>query len=172
MTSFFLEKFKRNSFLLVLLFISTLFYSCIPYPGNIDEAEDSGFGIDILNYSDRSYTGCILYVGAINENDKFIALDSLVYPNLYIKNRNEDTKIDGFDGIKYGLTQPFQENSQNLTKFNTWASPTRAKIESISPKGEISFKLSLNEGNTGVFETFKFSILDINAVISEDGSIK
>lgn len=157
---------------ILVLFVITLFFSCqslIDFP---DEAEDSGFRIDILNYSDISYTGCTFYVGAINENDKFIALDSLVYPNLYIKNRNEDTKIDGFDGRKYGLTQPFLENSQNLTKFNTWVSPTRDKIESISPKGEISFKLSLNNGSTGVFETFKFSILDLNAVISEDGEIQ
>jgi len=107
---------KKN---IVLLLAITLFLSCESLIGNIDEAEDSGFRIDILNYSDISYTGCTFYVGAINANDKFIALDSLVYPNLYIKNRNEDTKIDRFVGRKYGLTRPFQENSQNLTKFNT-----------------------------------------------------
>lgn len=154
------------------LAVLCLSYSCVPPIGNIDEFEDSGFRIKILNYSDKSYTGCIIYVGALDKTNKFIALDSLDYLNLYIKSRNEETKIDRFDGKKYSVTNPFEEFSNGLTKFNTWAPPARGKIENISPNGEISFKLSLVNGPTGIFETFKFSIGDINAVISENGVIK
>jgi len=159
---------KKN--ILVLLVI-TLFFSCQSLIGDIDEAEESGFDIQIRNYSDISYIGATIYIGAINEKNNYVALDSLVYKDLYITNRNENGEIDSSNRM-FSTTIPFKGKKQQLTKFSTWAPPSKNKINKINAENIISLKLKLHNKQHGIFYSDIYRHGFINAVILEDGSIE
>ena len=154
----------------ISLAVLCLSYSCIPPIGNIDELEDSGYILKIRNFSEETYTGCTLYIGVINSTKDFIKIDSLVFDDLIVINRDEGTEV--FDGKKYALIEPFDVYKQKLTKFSTWAPPPKDIIESISPEGKVSFKFLLHNGGPFGISEPQNGVGGITVIISENKLIE
>lgn len=155
---------------ILVIFVIALFVSCqFPY-SNIDEAEDSGYVLHIRNFSETTYIGFTFYNGVIDANNNFVAIDSLVYDNLEISNRNVGDEVTQ-DGKKYSIIRPFKINKEKLTKFGTWAPPNFEQINKIKPNGRVSLKFLLYENNKSVIKTpngIGYVFFDI----LEDGSLR
>ena len=91
---------------ILVLFLVSLFFSCQSLTGSIDEDEDSGYVIKVTNFSEESYVGFTFYSGVIDINNNFVALDSIVYDNLEIPNKNVGDKVRQ-DGKKYSIIESF-----------------------------------------------------------------
>ncbi|ARV14743.1 hypothetical protein [Polaribacter sp. SA4-12] len=154
----------------IYLIILCVSYSCIPSIGNIDEAEESGYELIIRNYSEKDYTGFIFYNGVINDNNKFVIIDSIEYENFIIPNKNIGDNVSG-NGEKSSIIRPFMTSHPKLTKFNTWAPPSFEKINEISPEAKVSLKFLLHENNKSIVKTPN-GIGTVYIDILEDGSLR
>lgn len=159
-----------NKKYIVLFFIIFIIFSCQSLIGDIDEAEDSGFTLNVINFSEASYTGFTFYNGVIDANSNFIAIDSLVYNNLKIPNKDEGDNIRQ-DGKKYSIIRPFDLANPKLTKFNTWAPPSFESVNQISLGAKVSIKFLIHENGKSVTKTPN-GIGNIFFDILEDGTLQ
>jgi len=149
--------------IIILIFFS-FFFNCT---GNFFDTDiDSGFQIFIRNYSDKNYKGCKFYMGAIDANNTFITVDSLVYPDLVIFKKTEGDCIDAENG--FSTTKPFLENSNGLNKFGYWE-PKHQTIKELSADNKIHFKAEV-EGKI-VFNIAGGANGQLFLRILEDGSL-
>lgn len=154
----------------IYLVILCVNYSCIPPIGNIDEAEESGYVLNVSNYSDIAYTGFTFYNGIIDSRGNFVKIDSLVYNSIKILKAADGDNIRQ-DGVRFSLVKPFDIDNTKLTKYNTWAPPNFQKINEIKEGGRVSLKFYLHETKKSVIKTpngigySSFSIL-------EDGTLQ
>jgi len=126
---------------IVLILVMTIFTNC-DVLDSID-AHDSGFQLSIDNYTDKEYIGCKFYMGAFDVNNTFIAVDSLIYPDLVIFKKNEGNDINTERG--FSTTFPFRESKKGINKFGFWE-PKFAEILEISGNRGIVFKFELKNG--------------------------
>lgn len=158
---------KKN---ILLLLAITLFFSCQSLIGDIDEAEESGYILNVRNFSETSYIGFTFYSGVIDANSNFIALDSIAYDDLRIPNKDEGDNIRE-DGVKFSLVTPFDINNEKLTKFSTWAPPSFERINEISSGAKVSIKFLIHENDKSVIKTPN-GIGNIFFDILEDGTLQ
>jgi len=158
---------KKN---ILVLFVITLFFSCESLIGDIDESEDSGYELIIINFTENNYRGFTLYSGAIDSNNKFIPLDSLVYNNIIIPNRDFGGNVTQNEK-KTSIFRPFDAGHPKLTKFNTWAPPSFERINQISSENKVSLKFLLHETQQSILKT-QNGVGTFHIEILEDGSFR
>lgn len=130
------------------------------------DAGDSGFSLSIRNFTESEYIGCKFYMGAYDLNNNFIAVDSLVYPNLKIFKKNEGSNINVEDG--YSTTYPFRESTKGLNEYGYW-SPKYPQIENVSGNRDIVFKFQLDNGAYKITAPINFSNGSLSPTIRESG---
>ena len=116
--------------ILLIAFVTIIFQSCISESDRI--FVDGGIFINFLNKTDHKFSGDVIYIGAIINND-FIVTDSLEIGNIKAKSIN--------DTIATTTSYPLQ-------KLDGWK-PNLDKIKSKSSKG--LFYVKLHEIDTPLF---------------------
>jgi len=126
----------------ILLVVFSFFLNCT---GNflIDVDIDSGFQLSINNFTDKEYIGCKFYMGAFDADNNFVAVDSLIYPDLVIFKKNEGNDINTERG--FSTTYPFKKSQKGLNKYGFWA-PKQTLIKEISGNTDIVLKFELENG--------------------------
>lgn len=157
------QRYKITQLFYFLVFIIVV--SCTSLTDGLS-ADDDGFTIFIRNYTDKEYRGCKFYMGAFDSNNNFIAVDSLVYPNLKIYKNTEGAIINTEEG--YSRTSPFLDNKNGLNQFGYWE-PNISEIERISGERTIHIKSTLV--NQTVFNISSSPNGTLTVKILEDGSI-
>lgn len=153
----------------IILYIHLLFYSCIDISiPSIDDDVDSGFSITIRNYTEKEYIGCKFYMGTYDENNNYIAVDSLVYPDLVIYRKTEGIDVNEENG--FSTTYPFRESRKGLNEYGYW-SPKKIEIKEISGNTEIVFKFELSNGVFGFTSPLDISNGSLSLIIREGGII-
>jgi hypothetical protein len=133
---------KKYSILLIGVLI--LCGGCLP-SDLLDEAEDNGFGLVIINHTENEYIGFVYYIGALKENGEFIATDSLVFKDTKIPKKSE-----GINECTKGVsscTYPLKIGNPKLNKYGHWA-PDFEKIKIISKSEIKTFKFKLSNGKS------------------------
>ena len=130
----------------IILLNLFIFYSCEFSPSlGVEGGEDTGFNIYFLNKSDVEYIGLDLYMGAIDKDGNFIAIDSLSYPDFKVNKKWEGDDVDEFRGDS--KSYPFRFDDTGLDQYGVWVSNPN-KITEISPENKITFKAILGGSKT------------------------
>lgn len=136
--------FVQKSYYLLLISL-ILLISCDIKELSSFGSEDSGFSFGIRNYSIKEYNNCILYMGYLDSNYNFEAIDSLSYDSIVIYKKGDG---DYNETQGYSSTDPFRNNKNGLNKYGYWE-PDQAIISRESVDGRVYFKINL-EGKTSV----------------------
>lgn len=154
----------KNLIRLFYLILFVLVVSCT----SLDSiwADDDGFTISIRNYTNKEYVSAKFYMGAFDVNNDYIAVDSLIYPDLTIYKNTGGTHINKDDG--YSVTFPFLNHKNGLNDFGYWV-PKFTEIEMISGERIIHFKAVL--ANQEAFNLSSFGNGTLVVKILQDGSV-
>lgn len=129
----------------------------------IDAAEDSGYQLYILNYSDKQYNACAFYLGYTNIHNNFVKTDSLVYSNIVIYKKGTGPNYNENSG--YSITYPSSQNNKGLNKYGVWEPNEETKKLYFDNIG-VSLKIELegvnliSNSNHGLNGSLSFRILE------------
>lgn len=129
--------------------------------------EDTGFNFIILNRSDIEYKGLNLYMGALDKNNSFIAVDSLFYPDFIIPKKGEVDKIE--EATRASESFPFEFDNTGLDENNVWV-PKVETIKKVSIDNKVYFKAMLGKEITFSGPSASISNGTTILTILEDGS--
>jgi len=132
---------------LILLFISACGYS-----GFEEEEGSAGFIINIINRTDKEYSGFVLYLGD-NQNGIFIEKDSLVAKNVKIYKKDEGpfSSIDSEGASSYIRSNKEFRDLEGLSEFGKW-------VGSFGTLERLYFKVKLSDGTIVFSENPKLRI--------------
>lgn len=136
-----------------------LFTGCQGIGGDPSFEDRQGFDIRISNYTNKEYTGFVLYIGRV-KNEIFTAKDSLVANTVKIHKKDEGPHVvTGVDNFSYILSTEFHKNVNDLDQYGKW----KANIwDNGGTRYKGSFKIKFFDGTNAVSKniepiTFKFS---------------
>lgn len=146
------------SFLFISFFL--LLSSCDLFTSISESGEDSGFEVYVINRSEIEYKGISFYMGTLDKNNKFVAIDSLHYPELVIHRKGEGNNVDEVTG--YSKTYPFQFDNTGLDENDVWT-PDIERIKEVSSNNKVNFKVKLD--NRTSISTSSVSLFNGTAVL-------
>lgn len=139
-----IKKINKKAYIFILIAICLgCFTSCdiSDLSGDgIDAAEDSGFDLQILNFSSKEYNNCIFYMGYKDKNEKFVVTSTLEYNDIVVYKKGDGDDYDKENG--FSATHPFRYSKNGLNKYNYWE-PERSVIKDFSIDGKVYFKVNL-----------------------------
>jgi len=139
--------------------------SACGHSGFEEEEGSAGFIINIINRTDKEYSGFVLYLGD-NQNGIFIEKDSLVAKNVKIYKKDEGpySSINNGEQRTYIRSNKEFRDLEGLSEFGKW-------VGSFGTLEKLYFKVKLSDGTIVFSEiTVGYGGEDITLSLRDSGN--